>query len=282
LDIKQYRHSTNLGVSAARNLGICRSEGRWIAFLDDDDEFLPDTLLRMNHLLRNNKNDKVFSWCGIEIVTQYENGKVKIKNRFPKPLYKNAAANVRDAMRIGCSFGLVAPREALHAVGLFDIGLVVGEDTDLILKLIAFGLKPVPLRILGVKTYRHGGTSLSRTPHLLFENDINSRLMIRHYSILRKYPQVWSIACLEAMSIMLINGAFGAAARFLKVLIRIRNFSLATYALWFGLALGVPFFWLYGLRPGSFKYKNSKIGEEIEKFFRRSKRRRHEELELDT
>jgi glycosyltransferase involved in cell wall biosynthesis len=44
--IKYIRHDANLGVAAARNTGIVNSRARYIAFLDDDDEWLPEKLAR--------------------------------------------------------------------------------------------------------------------------------------------------------------------------------------------------------------------------------------------
>src|SRR5581483_7703419 len=42
--IKYLRHETRRGGAAARNTGIQNSSGEYIAFLDDDDEWLPEKL----------------------------------------------------------------------------------------------------------------------------------------------------------------------------------------------------------------------------------------------
>src|SRR3989442_437688 len=42
--IKYIRHDVNKRVAAARNTGVANSNGEYIAFLDDDDEWFPDKL----------------------------------------------------------------------------------------------------------------------------------------------------------------------------------------------------------------------------------------------
>jgi len=48
----QFVHQPHIGASAARNRGIDRARGRFIAFLDSDDEFLPRKLERQIALVR--------------------------------------------------------------------------------------------------------------------------------------------------------------------------------------------------------------------------------------
>ena len=57
-DIK-YLKSTNKGVSAARNLGIRHSQNDWLAFLDSDDEWLPNKLEKQFAAVSNQKEYKL-------------------------------------------------------------------------------------------------------------------------------------------------------------------------------------------------------------------------------
>jgi len=53
----------NVGGSEARNTGVRESSGEWIAFLDDDDEWLPEKLEKQMALLQGLPNKHAFVAC---------------------------------------------------------------------------------------------------------------------------------------------------------------------------------------------------------------------------
>ena len=60
--IRFLRSNLNKGGSAARNMGIIAANGEYIAFLDSDDEWLPEKLEKQISILKNLKS---LEWGGI-------------------------------------------------------------------------------------------------------------------------------------------------------------------------------------------------------------------------
>jgi len=147
----------NRGVSSARNLGIKQSNGTLVAFLDSDDEWLPEKLARQTALFDGKNPDFV---CHTN-ETWVRNGKEVPQKGVHSKQGGNFFPRALERCLISPSSVMIA-RALLDRVGWFDEDLPAAEDYDLWLRLTAFytvDFVPEPLVI------KHGGRTdqLSQT-----------------------------------------------------------------------------------------------------------------------
>lgn len=101
-------HQKNAGVSAARNKGIDESHGKYIAFLDGDDEWHPEYLSTMHELIIKYPHVGLFLCAGLihnadgsigyRIASKYE-GKKCIINLFENPeVFLHTSGTIVDKM----------------------------------------------------------------------------------------------------------------------------------------------------------------------------------------
>lgn len=126
--IKYFRHDNNKGGSAARNTGIHNSSCDYIAFLDDDDEWLPEKLSKQMELLLASgpRVGAVYTGCiDVDISTGQVVGKQIPERR------GNLSQHLLATNCVGSASSVLLKKESLHRVGLFDESLPCSQDYDL-------------------------------------------------------------------------------------------------------------------------------------------------------
>ena len=138
--LKSYRDSRievlntpkNVGPAAARNLGISKSRGNFVSFLDSDDCYEPDFLKLSFELLAPTRDEIGFAWTGYNYVTSTSQ-----KAKFWKPSdTSNYYLSFLKALHTGTNSGLMVKREVFSKCGYFDDTLPAAEDTDFLLRII--------------------------------------------------------------------------------------------------------------------------------------------------
>jgi glycosyltransferase involved in cell wall biosynthesis len=163
-DRVRYLRQENAGVSVARNRGIAESSGRYVAFLDADDTWMPSKLQRQRDALEAEPTRRL-CYSAFEVVDEKLSA-IEIRRS------RRQGSALEDLLTRGNVVGsictVMCERALIDEVGGFDVTLSQCADWDLWIRIAArteFIYLDEPLA-----TYRQHGQSMSRQVRLL-END---------------------------------------------------------------------------------------------------------------
>lgn len=189
--IARYFYQENQGVSVARNNGIEKSLGRYIAFLDDDDYWHKDKLIKQVNFLKKN-SDIAMVYTDMHSIDPFE----RIIDRWleTKSFYRSKnvyASLIKECFIIPSS--VLIRRECFEKIGLFDPKYRNAQDLDLWLRIarsfkIAVIEEPLTFRRL------HG-----KNMSINIENSLLNRISIFKDELEIKYLKlsdcltIWSV-----------------------------------------------------------------------------------------
>ena len=128
----KYIFIKNSGVSAARNTGVRSANGQWIAFLDSDDEWMPEKLEQQSLLLGADREAALCHTNEIWIRNGVRVNQLKKHTKFGGYIFEKCL----DICRISPSSAILS-KKIFTSIGYFDESLKVCEDYDMWLRVAA-------------------------------------------------------------------------------------------------------------------------------------------------
>lgn len=177
-------NDSNLGGAITRNKGIEKANGKYIAFLDDDDYFVPDKLTKQMKLMKEleSQNKKVgMIYC--YKYTYNSNNKIGFSRKIDVQgncLYEHLLNIMETTSTWLC------PKEVLVDVGMFE-NVKAHQDNILLMKILAsnYSIYRVSERL--VYFYEHNGNGITKTDKSYIEK---TKVLIeykkKYYNLLTK------------------------------------------------------------------------------------------------
>ncbi len=157
------RMAQNGGAPRARNAGIARAAGDWVALVDDDDEWLPQKL-ELQYEVARSATDRVgliYTWTRAVDgagITLYDS----------RPTIEGDATREIFTTNFVMSPSVMVRRDVFERVGGFDEELPSCQDWDMWARVLCGGYECRVVREEVSIYYRHGQASIGLSPRALY------------------------------------------------------------------------------------------------------------------
>jgi len=134
LEVVYIKHKKRMGLATARNTGIIHAKGKYIAFLDDDDEWTDRKIEKQILLFEELDESYAIVYCGIENLESdhYSSiGRPSIRGNLRDEIVRNGLYTIPSTN--------VFRKSVLVSIGGLDTDLETGVDHDLWMKIASNG-----------------------------------------------------------------------------------------------------------------------------------------------
>lgn len=202
--VKYIQHNKERGGGVARNTGIKNSTSEFIAFLDDDDEWLPEKLeFQMD---RFNKTSQEIGFCFSAVTNMYDDHRENTS--VPDGIadyHELALGNFKGFLTVT----LIIKKCVFDDIGLFDEALPSHQEVDLVIRISKKykGLAiNIPLVLVNMRSnHERIGSSLQRRIHG------REVVLKKHMLDFRRYPDILAHHSFWLGIMYRDNGSMGTA-----------------------------------------------------------------------
>ena len=182
--LRYIQNEKNLGGAASRNVGIFSAKGEYIAFLDDDDEYLPDRLeVQYKQMVENDWDVSVMDGATYNYVTGQ-----KVAERHQKirnGMSKDDLNRIHLLYHISGTNTFMFKTSFLQKIGGFD-DVPSCHEHFLIQKTLDADPKFGYIPEIHIKNYMHPGDQLSTGPKKLQGQKLMFENKKRHFYLLSR------------------------------------------------------------------------------------------------
>ena len=185
------QHTIQKGAAGAYNTGIGLANGKFIMFLDDDDEYFPTLLEKVFQYFSTIEPNIGFLWTGIMMIMDTDYGEKNIYTKIWPSGFNSVEDGLIEATTIGNGYGLCVRKECIDKIGLYDESFTMGHDADFLFRLASlYDFTVIPEAL--VKIHQHNSTQLTSKRNNLERLEIREKILKKHHKLLNKYPKLYN------------------------------------------------------------------------------------------
>lgn len=201
--IKYIKHEINRKLPSSRNTAWTNSKGKYIAFMDDDDEWIDnDKIKKQVNIFENSYDDKLVLIS--TSVRLYKNNIDYIEKVINKP--KNLKSHILGRNGVMYTPTVMVKKEIIEKVGGFDINLSRGIDSDFYrMCIVKFDYNVHFMPDITTSIHEYGNDRITPTIDLeSIKKTINANIyLLKKYNLLFLYYPMALLKRLRTIQIIL-------------------------------------------------------------------------------